>query len=464
MGSVNAYLTKKQILEDLGLEDVAGGSKLSFNFNADHFEVSAKNTSIFGNITIPSHHKHTNNIIYPVTVISDNAFTGCLSVNSITIESTNVIGLGSNAIPANISRIYVPLDSLSAYKAATGWSGFANKIVAIPDDKYVSDNYVKKAGDTISGNLVISGNLTVAGTTTSVESTSTAIRDTLLELGKGNSAAITTPAGMYVTKYNGSSNGALVFDNTGTAYVGDCVLDNNGNIDVNNSDLQPLATRSNSTDLIDGQVMVWDANNSKLVGSNSYVKNTDIATPTKPGICKIGAGGNGITLVDNMATIMLAAKLHLDNRGNQYSVINSGRYDYAVKKALTDNEHAPHSGDFAAVWTNDDRQKARILLGAAGELFYSTEVPTVIETDTSYDLTATALTTVILNVPATPPNKFQADMMVTTGETAALSTNITKFKGRDCYSDGTFAIQPNTNYYINFMKYGNQIIGIVATI
>ena len=37
-------------------------------------------------------------------------------------------------------------------------------------------------------------------------------------------------------KYDGTNDGGLVYDNSGTAYVGDIKLDSNGNVDVNTSE------------------------------------------------------------------------------------------------------------------------------------------------------------------------------------------------------------------------------------
>lgn len=60
--------------------------------------------------------------------------------------------------------------------------------------------------------------------------------------------------------YNGINDGMLVFDNTGTARVGD------------EGDLQPLLTREETGNLVDGAVLVWNAGQYKAVGSNEFIK------------------------------------------------------------------------------------------------------------------------------------------------------------------------------------------------
>jgi len=74
-------------------------------------------------ITIPS----------SVTSIGTECFKGCTNLISITCERTTPPSLGTNAFqntPANL-QIKVPAESVAAYKAAYGWSSYADKIVAI---------------------------------------------------------------------------------------------------------------------------------------------------------------------------------------------------------------------------------------------------------------------------------------------------------------------------------------------
>lgn len=133
-------------------------------------------------------------------------------------------------------------------------------------------NKLDKTGGTITGSLTISQNLIVNGTTSTVESTSLKVADKLIYVAKDNAVALTTPAGLITPKYDGTNNGGIVYDNTGTAYVGDIALDSNGNVDVNNSDLQPIATRDDDSNLTNGNLISWDATNNKLVDSG---KNSD---------------------------------------------------------------------------------------------------------------------------------------------------------------------------------------------
>lgn len=132
-----------------------------------------------------------------------------------------------------------------------------------------------KSGGTVTGNLTVGGNLTINGTTTTVDSTTLQVKDKLIEVAHGNTAVLTTPAGLVAPKYDGTNSGALVFDSTGTAYVGDVTL-KDGNIDVANSGLQPLATR---TGLVGGNLVQYDS--SALTLKDSGKKISDLATTSQ---------------------------------------------------------------------------------------------------------------------------------------------------------------------------------------
>lgn len=109
-----------------------------------------------------------------------------------------------------------------------------------------------KTGGTITGNLIVSGNLSVSGETSVIESTALKVVDKLIYVAKDNISALTSPAGLITPKYDGTNDGGLVYDNSGTAYVGDIKLDSKGNVDVNNSDLQPIATRDSYSNFTNG--------------------------------------------------------------------------------------------------------------------------------------------------------------------------------------------------------------------
>ena len=71
-----------------------------------------------------------------VTTISSNAFSSNTSMESVTILATTPPYLGAaNAFQgASSYPIYVPAESVDAYKAAQKWSSLASRIFAIEED------------------------------------------------------------------------------------------------------------------------------------------------------------------------------------------------------------------------------------------------------------------------------------------------------------------------------------------
>lgn len=81
------------------------------------------NCKAFTNVTIPS----------GVTRIGVSAFRGCTSLTSVTVEATTPPTLATEVFNnTNNCPIYVPAESVEAYKAATNWSTYASRIQAIP--------------------------------------------------------------------------------------------------------------------------------------------------------------------------------------------------------------------------------------------------------------------------------------------------------------------------------------------
>lgn len=92
--------------------------------------ITSINSSTFGqcssltSVTIPS----------GVTTIGGSAFSNCSGLTSIIINATTPPTLGDNYVfyETNNCPIYVPCDSVSAYKAASEWSAYASRIQGIP--------------------------------------------------------------------------------------------------------------------------------------------------------------------------------------------------------------------------------------------------------------------------------------------------------------------------------------------
>ena len=71
-----------------------------------------------------------------VTNIGMQVFYSCDSLASVTVEAAIPPTLGSNSFDYTSPNlvIYVPAESVDAYKAANNWSNYASKIQAIPSE------------------------------------------------------------------------------------------------------------------------------------------------------------------------------------------------------------------------------------------------------------------------------------------------------------------------------------------
>lgn len=171
--------------------------------------------------------------------------------------------------------------------------------------------YLGKAGGTITGDLIVSGNLSVSGETSVIESTTLKVADKLIYVAKDNTTALTSPAGLITPKYDGTNDGGLVYDNSGTAYVGDIKLDSKGNVDVNNSDLQPIATRDDYSKFTNGHKV-----KAEVDSSQKSVKFVD------------GGKDDGINSLTDVNLTIGDTTVQYDTNGG-IQLTSTGRFTYA---------------------------------------------------------------------------------------------------------------------------------------
>lgn len=90
------------------------------------------NSSYLEEITLPS----------TITSIGNNCFYNCPNLTSVTIAATTPPTLGSGAFTSsNNVTIYVPCESLAAYK--TAWSAYESRITCVPSTNFkISANYI----------------------------------------------------------------------------------------------------------------------------------------------------------------------------------------------------------------------------------------------------------------------------------------------------------------------------------
>ena len=175
---------------------------------------------------------------------------------------------------------------------------------------------------TISGTLTVNGDIVQNGNSyiTHAEEIYTKKDEIITREGATGGLSEGAYSGIIAHKYDGENDGRLGFNASGEARVGDV------------GDEQPLLTRDEITNLTTGQVLVWDGTNLRAVGSDDYIKNTDFATTTKPGIVGINAAyGINRNTANNNLYIIKASDSDIDGKTNIYKPIVPSNLDYAVK-------------------------------------------------------------------------------------------------------------------------------------
>ena len=250
----------------------------------------------------------------------------------------------------------------------------------------------------IEGSLTINGDIIQIGSIYETHAEHVYTNNDLIFTREGAIGALTAGqvAGLEVVKYDGINNAQLVFDNTGTARV--------GNVD----NTQPLLTRKETKDMIDGAVLVWDASEMVakadrdalgLIASRNFltgttpptsstkadfigqiyvdlntkesyqclaelnenytwyklINNSMIASSRNAGIVKINQS-QGIDIdIDGALKIRSATLEDLNKKDiSNIKPITVGILDEAVKSALS-NSHVE--------WTNEEKAATRNLLG-----------------------------------------------------------------------------------------------------
>ena len=156
---------------------------------------------------------------------------------------------------------------------------------------------VKQA--TFAGNITASS--VTATTFKSVTAENLSTKQYTIGLAKGNTEAIQSYIGLYAEKYDGENYGALVWDSTGTAYVGDASVDENGVVSDPNKQLQPILTRekSDSMDSTPFGLIAWNPFTKTAYNSGKMAQTIPSTTGGNlwSGRQSFGEGGFGLTPV-----------------------------------------------------------------------------------------------------------------------------------------------------------------------
>lgn len=233
--------------------------------------------------------------------------------------------------------IYPYLWTAIGFNTFSGWhkrpisEDIPTKLSDLDDDINIAkknENNNFSSAQTINGTLTVNGDIVQNGEVYESHAEQLYTKKDLIKTRDGAIGGLSYGdlTGIEAEKYDGEHNGRLAFDAEGTARVGDV------------GDEQPLLTREEVANLIDGQVLVWDATKLKAVSSDSYVKNTDYPTETTAGVVKMASvsslSGLMLDSEDNYLEIYYASEKLIDERTNTYCAIVPANLDYAVRSVL----------------------------------------------------------------------------------------------------------------------------------
>ena len=184
-------------------------------------------------------------------------------------------------VPLHVKNITE--EKISNWNNKSEFSGSYNDLTNIPTNiARTNQNNNFSTSQTINGTLTINGNIVQNGESyeTHAEQIYTEKDEIITRDGAAGGLSKNQLTGIRAKKYDGTNDGQLGFDASGTARVGD------------ENDTQPLLTRDEIENLIDGQVLVWNGTQLKAVGSSDYVKNNQVASETKLGLVKTWTSTN----------------------------------------------------------------------------------------------------------------------------------------------------------------------------
>lgn len=143
--------------------------------------------------------------------------------------------------------------------------------INIPADanKNVNLEVLEKIGGTISGNLSVQGNLNVAGTTVTQDTETLLVKDNIV-VTNSDKAELLNLSGLAINKNANQTYGIMYDPTTDSVKLGLGSIDETGKFTFSENG-NPVAVRADSSLLVDGHLIKWDATNNRFVDSGKSV-------------------------------------------------------------------------------------------------------------------------------------------------------------------------------------------------
>lgn len=200
--------------------------------------------------------------------------------------------------------------------------------------KYVDDadaNKLDLTGGTITGSLAIQGDLTVTGTTTTEKAETLAVKDSVIVTNADGAELGATLSGIAIRKDGENTYGVMYDPSSDSVKLGLGTLDADNKFTFNESgtDGKPIATRDDSSNLADGDLVRWDSTSKSLVDSGKKVD--DFVPKVTKG------GGTWAYIVDGNDNQDVLA---IDDGASEWSLARRGANGTLQVGTATEDTHA----------------------------------------------------------------------------------------------------------------------------
>ena len=281
-------------------------------------------TDVTGGMTIKGHLNVDGGITSPTepTSSTDVANKGYVDDNFVHKGTANKAVYGREI---DGTETMVPFnDAITPYIIVQRGEGGVVRVPTPTEDdnatpkKYVDDADAKKlnlTGGTITGSLAIQGDLTVTGTTTTEKAQTLAVKDSVIVTNADGAELGATLSGIAIKK-DGENTYGVMYDPSGDSVklgLGTLDAENKFTFNESGTDGKAIATRDDSSNLTDGDLVKWDGTTNSLVDSGKKTddfveKVTNTTTSTKAYIAKTDGSQGTIDVATGVAADTLAQR------------------------------------------------------------------------------------------------------------------------------------------------------------
>lgn len=131
------------------------------------------------------------------------------------------------------------------------------------------DKKLDKTGGTVSGNLNVQGNLNVSGTTVTKDTETLLVKDNIV-VTNSDKVELLNLSGLAINKNANQTYGIMYDPTTDSVKLGLGSIDETGKFTFSENG-NPVAVRADSSLLVDGHLIKWDATNNRFVDSGKSV-------------------------------------------------------------------------------------------------------------------------------------------------------------------------------------------------